>query len=146
MSITSADLIGAWELVDFRITFDDERAPVAPFGDDARGQLIYTAAGQMSAVLSAGERARLSVDGLERASTAPIAEKAAAFDSYLSYSGTYSIRDGSVVHRVELALVPNIIGNEQVRQARLDGDELWLTYDRDTARGPQHYALRWRRA
>lgn len=145
MTVTAEALVGAWELVDFSVTFDDGREPVAPFGDDAGGQLIYSASGRMSAVLCAGQRPALSVDALERAAKAPLQEKGAAFDSYLSYAGTYAVRDGSVVHTVELALVPNIVGREQVRQIRLEDDDLWLSYDRESKRGPQHYTLRWRR-
>jgi len=144
--LSQADLAGAWELVDFRVEFDDGREPIAPFGVNARGSLIYSTCGRMSGVLSSGERDVLSASGLEASHKAPAHEKAAAFDTYLSYAGRYSVQGNQVTHHVDLALVPNIVGADQVRDAALDGDELTLTYTRDSKRGKQHYCLRWRRA
>lgn len=144
--LTAADVIGAWELLDFEVHFGDGREPVSPFGRDAQGQLVYSASGKMSAVLSAAKRAELPIERLERAAKAPPQSKADAFDTYLSYAGRYRVENGNVHHEVELALVPNIVGLEQVRRAHLDEDVLTLSYDVETRRGVQHYVLRWRRA
>jgi hypothetical protein len=55
-----------------------------------------------------------------RLGAAPDAEIAAAARDYFAYCGTYELRGGEVVHRVELSLLPNWIGAEQVQLVMLD--------------------------
>ena len=166
--VSESDLVGAWSLETFRIFFTDEREPIFPFGKDAQGLLIYTDSGCMSAILSRKDREPLNASRLENAAKAPSQQKAAAFDSYLSYSGTFyvehnelpdweganpdpdrehnhMIRRGQVVHVVELASVPNTIGNKHVRHVTLTGDQLVLRYDITPKSGiTRHYELTWR--
>ena len=167
--VSEADLVGAWELDTFRIFFSDGRPPIFPFGKDAQGLLVYTDSGRMSAILSKRDRAPLNAERMENAARAPSQEKAAAFDSYLSYSGRYYVeqhelpdwegtfpdpekeernhmtRRGYVVHTVELSSVPNTIGNEHVRSVSLTGDQLVLTYNITPQSGvTRHYELTWR--
>lgn len=147
----TTDLIGAWRLERFVITFADGRPPRFPFGEDARGQLIYAADGRMSAVLSRAERPLLGAHRLETATQVGPAAKAQAFDSYLSYAGRWRLEGDRVIHAVELALVPEIVGIEQVRTVRLDRDErgprLRLSYALTARSGVERrYVLTWRRA
>ena len=58
---------------------------------------------------------------------APEAEIAAAARGSFAYAGTYDYRDGEVVHRIELSLMPDWIGREQVRRVALAGDTATLT-------------------
>ena len=55
---------------------------------------------------------------------APDAEIAAASRDYFAYCGTYELRGGEVVHRVELSLLPNWIGAEQVPLVALDANRV----------------------
>lgn len=144
--IEREDLVGAWRLERFSITYSDNRPPSYPFGEDARGQLIYTEDGQMSAVLSRSNRIALDISRLETFSSASDASKVAAFDAYLSYTGRWSLNDDEVTHEVELALVPNIIGRKQVRRASFDHETLVLTYELEARSGViRYYELRWNR-
>ena len=59
---------GAWSAK--AIAEESIRPPVFPFGEDGRGLLVYTDAGQVSAILSRGERDLLGVPSLERAGQA----------------------------------------------------------------------------
>ena len=137
-----AELVGAWALVDFWIRFDDGRPAQAGFGPGATGWLLYSDSGRMSALLSRAQRPALSIPRLESAQRAPAAEKAQAFDDYLSYAGSWRLDGDEVVHEVSEALVPNIVGLAQRRRASLSGDLLTLSY----RGGPKLYTLRWRRA
>jgi hypothetical protein len=141
------DLHGAWHLRRFVITFDDGRAPLHPLGSDASGLLIYSPGGWMSAVLSRGDRAPLGVARLERSASAPVDAKARAFDSYLSYAGTWHLDGEHVVHRVTLAQTPELVGQENRRLVRRVDGALTLSY-RLTARSGvgRTYALSWSRA
>ena len=145
-ALDPAALVGSWELLRCEISFSDGRPSVLPYGAEARGQLVYAADGRVSAVLSRADRAPLGVAGLESAAGAPPAAKAAAFDTYLSYAGRWQLDGESVVHTVELALVPEAVGRDQVRRVSFDGDHLVLTYERTARSGVERrYRLTWRR-
>ena len=142
----SSDLIGTWSLTGFEITFEDDRPPIQALGEGALGLLVYAADGHVMAVLSEPGRASLGVGGLETAHRATDAAKARAFDSYMSYAGRYRIEGDEIVHTVEMSLTPDVIGLEQRRQIRLDGDTLTLSYTIEGARGPHRRILSWTRA
>ncbi len=142
----SLGLVGTWRLVRFEVHRSGGQPPILPFGEGAEGLLIYGADGWMSAVLAHGEREELSTRRLESAGKAPDREKAAAFETYLSYAGRWRIDGDEVVHSVEHALVPNIEGTELRRAWQLDGDRLVLSYQMVGRRGlPRRYELVWER-
>ena len=117
------NLVGAWRLRRFEATTADEE-PTYPLGENATGYLIYTADGHMSATLMRAERMPFGSDDI-RAGTAE--ERVRAYEDFIAYAGRYEVREGAVVHHVELALFPNWIGSEQLRYVELDGDTLTIT-------------------
>lgn len=140
------ELTGTWLLDSFVISHADGRPEVYPFGLEPFGLLVYDPVGYMSATLSKSDREGLGVRRFEVASESTDAKKAAAFDSYLSYVGTWRLHDGVVTHRVLASLVPDTIGTELVRRATLDGGRLVLSYDVEARSGiTRHYTLSWRR-
>ena len=146
MSLAASDLAGAWDLEEFVIRFQSDREPVFPFGKDAHGQLLY-AGGRMSAVLSRADRAPLGVASLETAGLATVDAKAAAFSSYLSYTGSYRVEGTQVVHEVALSLVPESCGTNHVRTVSLDGERLVLSYQVTSSSGVvRDHVLTWRRS
>ena len=55
------------------------------------------------------------------------ADKAAAYNEYLTYAGTYSLEDDYVTHHVELSIFPNWQGGKQRRKiVRGENGELML--------------------
>lgn len=143
----ASSLVGAWRLVRCEIHFSDGRPSAQPYGDEARGLIVYGDDGWMSATLSRGDRPALSSGGLEFAHHAPDAARAEAFDSYLAYSGRWHLSGDEIVHEVHLALVPDVVGHEQRRRVTWDGDELVLAYSLTSRSGVERtYELRWRRA
>lgn len=144
--IRPSDLHGAWHLRAFTIAFDDGRPDLHPFGEAARGLLVYSPDGWMSAVLSRADRAPLGVDRLESSWRATPAAKAAAFDGYLSYGGTWRLMGDTVVHSVTLAQTPELVGQDNRRCARLEGDTLTLSYTRTGRSGVlRTHTLTWSR-
>lgn len=138
-------LLGTWRLAGFSIEFSDGRPELLPFGPDATGLLMYGEDGTMSAILSRADRT-LSAERLEKADRAPAHERAAAFDSYLSYAGRWWMEGDEVVHAVELSLAPNAVGIENRRRVSWVGDELHLSYTLTARSGVERlYRLRWRR-
>jgi len=117
-----ADLLGAWSLVDWSIHYPDGRA-TQPFGAAPRGMIIYSPDGWMSAVLM---RAQRSPFGSLDMRSVGLEERARAFDEYLSYTGRWHIQDATIVHEVDLALNPQLMGTVQIRRPALSEAELTL--------------------
>ncbi len=136
--------IGTWSLAAFEVQLADGTT-VHPMGQGALGRLSYGADGRMSAMLARADRTPLSVPRLEAYGRAPADEKVLAFDSFMAYAGRYTVEEDSVVHHVELASVPNIVGAQQRREASFDGDGLVLRYAVTSSRGTRTNILRWRR-
>jgi hypothetical protein len=140
-----AALIGAWRLVSWTIEYPATGRATQPFGAAPVGLLMYSADGHMSAAMQRPGRARLSRADPHAASNA---EKATAFAGYLHYAGTWSVAGGNVIHVVELALNPNLIGTRQVRTVTLAGDALELGAEEplETPGQSRRHRLAWRRA
>ncbi len=153
MTAAADPLCGSWRLVRWEIAYADGRARTLPYGADATGLIVYTADGWMSACIARAGRARLSSDSVR---TAPEAERLAAFESYFQYAGPYTLRRGAdlptglqVVHRVEMALNPNFVGTEQVRDVAFDAQGVLTLSADDTVPGSavvRHHRLIWTRA
>jgi hypothetical protein len=143
MTIANADLIGAWNLIAWSIDYPEGRRTI-PFQPDPQGLLIYAAEGVMSAVIHSGRRPVFSSGDPRRLTHA---EKAAAFDSYFHYSGAWRVEGDDVVHTVDAALNPNMIGTSQVRHVRLVDSQLELSAEEelDRGRGIRRHVLKWQR-
>ena len=74
-------------------------------------------------------------------------ERAAAYATCLAYCGTYEIRDGHIVHSVQLSTFPNWTGEVQVRSAELHGNRLVVlrAAPAETPDGTFDAELRWTR-
>jgi hypothetical protein len=135
-------LVGTWRLVSFAVR-DEEGRIVFPFGRDAVGFITYTGDGHMAVQFGRAERAHLAVGDWVGAGPAEIATAAR---EYFAYCGTYEYRDGEVMHRVELSLMPNWIGGEQMRLVVFDEDTITLATPPMPVGGRQQIAtLVWQR-
>ena len=112
-----ADLLGSWELIEWRIEYSEGRPPSWPFGKDAIGLLMYAPDGWMSATMSRPARAALG-DG--SAMKPDDASKARSFGEYLAYSGTWSLKGSTVSHDVRMSMNPVLIGLPHAREARIE--------------------------
>lgn len=116
-------LIGSWRLVSMEHRFADGRVRY-PYGREAVGYIIYAADGRMSASIMGGGRAPFGADFGRGAAQA---EKAAAFESYLTYAGRYDYLGDRVLHHVEVSLIPDWTGTTLERLAELQGERLILS-------------------
>ncbi|KUL91545.1 hypothetical protein ZTR_01579 [Talaromyces verruculosus] len=122
-------LVGTWKLVSYTSKPARKDGPIEyPLGKDARGYIIYTADGYMSAqIMRPGSKPYSTMDD-------PFAiaddEAADAARHYLAYTGPFEVieHEGKVAvkHHTNLALVPNWAGNHQLRFCELEGNELVL--------------------
>jgi hypothetical protein len=101
----------------------------------------------MSATLSRGGDPPRWDTTLETTARASLEAKAAAFDRSMTYAGRWRVEGDEVVHEVEHALAPGVVGRENRRRFRLAGDRLVLSYAIMPPSGvTRTFELTWRRA
>lgn len=114
-------IVGTWELVEYSMTSADGDVHY-PLGPDARGLIMYTPDGFMSAQLMASGRPQFhsrDVHGGEPD------ELSVAARGYLAYSGPFHVdEEARTVHHVmTVALFPNWVGDDRWRSVRFDSDD-----------------------
>jgi hypothetical protein len=120
--LSKVDLAGRWSLVSWAQVYDDGRLTY-PMGQNATG-FIHYGARHMSCLISRRGRTHFVTGGQWNAD---MPEKAGAYDSFMSYCGTYEIEMDTIIHYVAASLYPNWEGGEQRRRAQLDDGRLVLT-------------------
>jgi Lipocalin-like domain len=120
-------LIGTWRLVSYDLRGEDGSA-VYPMGRDVDGLIMYAPNGYMSANLMIPGRPAYSGGA---GASATQAELAAAAAGYFGYAGKFEVDEaaGVVIHRIEVALMPNLAGTTQRRYISMDGICLTLRGD-----------------
>jgi len=111
--IMKDQIVGTWLLERFLIESPDGKT--RDWGSNSRGQLIYTDSGHMCVSINKDIESKSEQEAQN------------IFDSILFYSGTFSIENETIKHRVTNASNPNRIGKELIRFAKLDGKHLVLT-------------------
>ncbi len=104
-----------------------------PMGKDAKGQIIYTEDGHMSAFLM---RADFHASG-----------SAATADTSLAYGGTWQFDNGKITHQVSFASLPHWVGRPLVRTVDRDGDTMILRTEPEFSKSGNRYehALVWKK-
>ncbi len=138
--LAAVDLVGSWHLVQWRVTSEGKTVRY-PYGHDAEGLLIYSPDGTMSACIQTPKRPGLGA-APRRASDA---HRAAAFDGFFCYAGTWRVTGHDVVHQVELSLNPDFPGSEQRRRASLVDDVLTLRAVETQGEQTREHELTWKR-
>ena len=103
-SATARDLIGGWRLTSWSYVYDDGRPDEHPLGAGARGLILYTPTGQVSATIMRADRSEC-----------------------FAYAGHYEVKDGSVFHSIEISTNVALIGLTSTRHIALAGDRLTLS-------------------
>ena len=122
-------LVGAWTLVEW-----SEQPPDGPkrfpLGEDAVGQIVYSAEGHVAAQLVRKGRRNFPSGDWRQAGEE---DAARAFKEYFGYFGTFSIdaERQVVTHHVEGSWFPNLEGSDQERHYRFEDDLLALDADTD---------------
>lgn len=119
MTVTAETLKGAWQLVSWSFIYEDGRPPEHPLGPDARGYIMYTDDGHVSAILMRRER--------PAGPPASEAQCAEAYRESFAYAGRYAVRDGAVYHTIAVATNPALIGVTSTRHIAFDGTTLTLS-------------------
>ena len=118
-------LVGAWQLVSY-VEVPVEGGPERyPMGEDARGLIIYTPDGYMSAQLMAPGRPEFASGDWFDATDEELRAEATG---YIAYSGPFHVdEEDRLFHSMEVSLFPNWLGQTQQRVVDLQGDTLRLS-------------------
>jgi len=116
------ELYGRWRIAGWYQEYDDGRV-VHPFGEKPAGFITYQRPNFMSCTISRADRQNFQTGGQWDADAA---EKAAAYDGFMSYCGTFDVEGDEIRHKVELSIFPNWIGSAQKRKVVMDGDTMEL--------------------
>jgi hypothetical protein len=120
--MSTQQFVGSWKLLSLKLVGED-KSELFPYGENAKGRIMYSDSGYMSVVLMPADRVHfLSKDILQGTDE----EKVIAADSYLSYTGQYSIVDGKVIHKIDASFFPNWTDMEQARFYEFSGNTLTL--------------------
>lgn len=109
-----AKVIGTWRLVSFVDEFQDGTEPRAAFGNRPTGYVVFTAEGRVMFMVEAGGRKPPESDE----------QRAAAFRTFIAFTGMYRLEGEKFITAVDVASNPAWAGTEQVREYRIDGDSL----------------------
>jgi hypothetical protein len=120
-----SSLLGAWDLGSYVENPVDGSPPRYPFGDDARGRLIYDQGGWMSVQLMVASRPSFASGDWFHATSDELSAAAA----FIGYSGTFVIDESAstVSHVIDMSFFPNWIGQTQIRRISLVPNRLELT-------------------
>jgi hypothetical protein len=118
------------------VTFEDWDSAgrrTTPYGEHPLGYVRYTPDGRVAVQVARQPQAGPFTAGAEQGT---VAEKAAAFDAYIAYFGTYTVDTARhiVVHHVDADINPSYTGTADPRPYRLAGDSLILGDERSWRR------------
>ena len=124
MQNNPAPIVGTWRLFTFEFRKADGIV-IYPFGERARGSIIYTESGRYSAQLMRLDRPKFA-SGDQMQGTAEEIET--NYKGCISYFGTYEInfQDSLIIHHVEGSIFPNMEGRDQERFFELSENRLQL--------------------
>ncbi len=126
MNTIRDQFIGAWNLVHWDVQTASGKHYNYPYGENAKGSIIYTQAGRMSAQLMRMDRPNFEIPHSWKGTEI---EVKTAFQGYTAYSGTFKIVENTVVHQVDMSVFPNWIGTDLVRnfEFQKEGNHLLLS-------------------
>lgn len=136
--------VGVWTLESFTER-SDRSEEFNPLGDKPTGFLIYTADGFVSAQLMQAKRELFKEEPWEAGASSDAVDLT---KDYIAYCGRYEIDEKSseAIHLPLVALLPNLIHQEQHRRFVFDRDTLTLVTTRRRPSGSVVVStLLWRR-
>ena len=128
---TREQLVGAWRLVSIATTSPAGAVADAFFEPGSAGLIVYEASGWMSVDITGPHRVGWPIPESRSAATLEhdMRLKAAAYDSYYAYFGTWDYdQAGSVVtHHVRSSLIPAETGLDYAQQVSVAGNRMTFT-------------------
>lgn len=140
LSQGTSPLVGTWQLVSFEAEVQATGAREPARGAHPSGYIVFTPEGRMLVLITNEGRTPPGNDQ----------DRAALFLSMVAYGGPYRTDASSWTTRVDVAANPALVGTEQRRSFRLDGNLLEESTDvmqwaAHPERGPVRFRITYRR-
>ncbi|MCH8183717.1 MAG: lipocalin-like domain-containing protein [Proteobacteria bacterium] len=106
-------------------------------GKTPEGRLTYTGEGYMHVLMMPDGRAEFpsgDVFGTDE-------ELLAAAGHFVAYCGRFEVKDDTILHHADLSFFPNWVGKAMVRKAKLEGNRLTLTSEKQVRGGRESTAV-----
>ena len=110
-------LHGIWKLVSSEAQMQKTGGKEPVMGKDATGFAIFSPEGRVFIILTGEGRKPAKNDH----------DLASLMNSLISYTGMYRVEGDTWITKVDVAWSPELVGTEQVRTFRVDGDRLEVT-------------------
>ena len=107
-------ILGIWRLVSFEVEYQATGQRENTRGKNPTGYIIFTPEGRMMVVLTNEGRKAPKTDQ----------DRADLFNAMVAYTGTYRIEGDKWITKVDVHMNPALVGTEQPRFFRVDGDRL----------------------
>jgi len=134
---------GTWKLESMELR-NPRGVTTYPYGRSPKGYIMYLAPDRMAVAFGTGDRKPFAVADMLGGTDQ---EKGDAFNSFVSYCGTFEVGEKSVLHRIDVSLFPNWVGTSQERFYQFEGNALRLSSRPFPINGEHQTAhLVWRKA
>jgi Lipocalin-like domain len=144
-------LLGAWRLVSIAYSGPNGALVDPVFGANSQGLIIYDPSGWMSVQIFSPDRPTMPRPAsriTDSAAAVANSVKAAAFDSYYAYFGTweYDYGTATITHHLKSSLLPYETGVDYRRSVSISGGRLELTVSNQVNGESRKRVLIWERA
>ena len=144
------DLLGTWRLLRIERVAEVRTGPDPFYHEGVTGTLIYDPSGWMSVQIAGARRPHVPLPAVRApfgAAASGSGDKAAAFDSFYAYSGTwfYDEDASTVTHRISESLYPSENGVAYTQTGLVEGDRLIFSSVEKTAAGDVLHRKVWQR-
>ena len=134
-------LVGTWQVVSYEMVSPSTGEREAVRGEHPTGYAIFTSEGRFMGIITNEGRKPPSTDQ----------DRADLFQTMAAYTGTYRVDGDKWTTKVEVAANPALVGTEQERAFRLEGDRLQettglMSWPRHPERGMGRAVITYRRA
>jgi Lipocalin-like domain len=116
---TNDKLVGTWKLVSASSTTSSGERSETPYGPNPVGFLTYTGDERVTSLISYGGRKSLSIGATPQ-------EQAEAFNTFLAYTGRYTLSGDKVTHHIEVSSIQNYVNKDLIRSIKFQGDQIVL--------------------
>ena len=135
-----AKVLGIWRLVSFEMEVQTTGEREQTRGKNPTGNIIFTPEGRMMVLLTDDGRKTPNTDQ----------DRADLFKTMLAYTGMFRIEGDKWITKVDVSGNPALVGTEQARFFRIDGDRLqestaFMPWAARPEKGMVRFVLMWER-
>ena len=109
-------LLGIWRLVSYESEYQATGERLTTLGSNPTGYIIFTPEGRAMFILTGDGRKAPTTDQ----------ERADLFKNMFAYTGTFRVESDKWITKVDVSWNPALVGTEQTRFFRFDGDRLYV--------------------